>query len=659
MIPVTNAVKNAVKSPVKEIRVDISWQENNQTQTISSEDVVISVKKEAEGYYLASAIRKITIIVSGTSTNLLGKRVTVSPQVKTGANTWGDIPWGTFLIKELSINEAKTVTTFTGYGAIGQLQENEYSPGALTFPTTVGALAVEIANQNNMNLITDLTQLPNGELPISEDLWAKITGTTYRDILEEITGATGTIAIATSGDGGDDELEFISPPISSASDTMTENNLIEIKVGEHWGVVNSLVLSRQPQNDNITLADEESIEANGRTDVVIANNEILDQDRETAIVPLFAQLENWEYQEATLRTEGHGYHEVGDRIDVTIAGTTYKTIITKSTIILDGGIKETLVSTIPEKITIDYAKSGGISKTVYNTSLEVDKQNQQITSIVSRQDITDQQVSEQFTQIQQDLTNITQTVQTAGGGNLVKNSVGYGKDVNGNLYSWDYGATDPTKVTAETSPGSINHGALSGNQINMTGEATIKQTVAVTAGQTYTASARFLKDIVGSGRVKISNDLDEFSIELEDQTEYDWQELSLTFMPNMGSVDIEIIADAGSEFSITDLMLAAGDIRQPWRQSVGEIYNTQVSLDANGVQVRSNVYTGDYVEITPLEFAGYSTASGYTQKVFSLNRDTTEVEKLKARSQLEMEPIKIVPIQNSSYAGWAWVPTGG
>ena len=71
--------------------------------------------------------------------------------------------------------------------------------------------------------------------------------------------------------------------------------------------------------------------------------------------------------------------------------------------------------------------------------------------------------------------------------------------------------------------------------------------------------------------------------------------------------------------------------------------------------MRSTVYDGDYVEITPLEFAGYSNAGGTIQKVFSLNRDTTEVEKLEARSQIKMPPIKITPINNSTYQGWAFV----
>ena len=122
----------------------------------------------------------------------------------------------------------------------------------------------------------------------------------------------------------------------------------------------------------------------------------------------------------------------------------------------------------------------------------------------------------------------------------------------------------------------------------------------------------------------------------------------------MSTNTVTITVPSGASVELTDLMLATGGA-MTWRQASGEIYNAQVSLDQAGVQVRSSVYTGDYVEITPLEFAGYSNASGTMKKVFSLNRETTEVEQLEARSEIKMPPIKIVPINNSSYKGWAFV----
>lgn len=653
MIPVTQETKTALHQAVKQIRAKITWATSaTETQTITSEDQLISIKKEAEGYYCKSTLRKITIVLAGTSTNLLDQRITATVQVKTGANTWGDISWGSFNIAEAKIDEDKGTSTFTGYGGIAMLQAREYTAGELTFPTTVAGLAQQISEKFAIEIETDMTTLPNYDAPIAEDLWAKISGTTYRDILEEIAGATGTIAVIA---GGNDQLDFALPPIAAASETLTEDNLITAKLGDSWGVVNAVVLSRQPQGDNIEAVDQQSVEETGqRTDLTITNNEILDKQRETTAQPILDAVKGWGYRNAEIKTEGHGYHEVGDRLDLTIAGTTYTTVVTKSTILVDGGISETLTGATPETVPIDYAKTGGITKTVFRTELAVDKQEQKIESIVSRQDATDAAVAEQFTQVEQNLTSIVATIQKTGGGNFIRNSVGYGKNSDGVLTIWEYGeGADANTVRSQSSPASLNAGAVSGYEIVVTG-ATISQPVNLTPGETYTLALRAQKGVTGSATITVGNSSESASITLNDQQAYAWQSQSVDFTPTMGANTVTITTDAGTTAEITDLILTTGGATV-WRQASGEIYNTQVSLDQDGVRVSSSVYSGDYVEITPLEFAGYSNAGGTVQKVFSLNRDTTEVEKLEARSQIKMPPIKIVPINNSSYKGWAFV----
>ena len=654
MIPVTQQTKTALQSPVKQIRATVSWATGmGTTDQITSQDSLISLKKEAEGYYFESTLRKITIVAAGTSLDLLEKKVGVTIEVKTGASTWGSISWGSFNIVEMTVDQAKGITTFIGYGGIYRLQNMEYNVGELTFPTTVKGLADQIANRMAITIETDMTTLPNYDAPIPEDLWAKISGTTYRDILEQIAGATGTIAVIGRGN---DQLNFDLPPVSAATETLTEANLITSTIGENWGVANAVVLSRQPQNDNVELTDQQSITDTGqRTDVVIANNEILDYQRETTIIPLLAAVDGWEYREGSIKTEGHGYHEIGDRIDVTVAGTTHKMIVTKSVIIVDGGINETLTSKTPDQVPINYAKSGGITKTIYNTELAVDKQEQRIDAIVSRQDATDAAVQEQFTQVTQDINGITATVQQSGGGNLIKNSVGYGRASDGTLTVWTYGTgADTTTVRSQSSPASLSAGAVSGYEIMLTGASEISQDVALAPGETYTLSVRAQKGLSGSGTITIANNTNSASISFDNGTAYTWRKNSVEFTPVEGANTVTISVDAGSTIEFTDLMLSTGG-KTTWRQASGEIYNTEVSLDQAGVQVRSSVYTGDYVEITPLEFAGYSNASGSMTKVFSLNRDTTEVEKLEARTQIKMPPMKIVPIDNASYEGWAFV----
>ena len=998
-IPVDAETRTALQAPVKQLRSTITWTGTDmQPHTMTSEDRIISIKKEAEGYYFASALRKITITTSGTGTELMDQDVAITIQVKKADQTWGNLPWGTFRIEETTVSEDKGTTTYTGYGGVYKLQQREYIGGELNFPTTVGGLIKQVAEatglivnggeeilpaeyqsieyiqssgtqsiktgitfdgltsveaeffpgdissstikgvfgkwdpawgcqailrnngiemrfgSTNIETGTDLKLndwntirldttglylngvakatytktalsttstvtipifkradgeygdiklkkfrvsknnqlvadyhpairrsdnkpglydtvggvfytnagtgefiagpethwLPNADAPITEDLYARITGTTYRDILEEIAGATGTLAVI---GGGDDTLDFNQPPIDAPTDTMTEDNLVTFKIGPEWGPVNAVVLSRQPQGDNIEVTDQESIDAqagynwiqysntfrtgsaangitptiledgtmqvvcaqgngnwhtswwdaqnggssggsgtclgrwlasiktgeqftisftikklpgatgmpmiymnsslhyqamtgeigteyseihmtqnwagtnipihigwqdctgtfiiknwqlkkggyapyepyrtNGRTDLTVVNNQILDDQRETTATPILDAVKGWEYREATLKTEGHGYHEIGDRIDVTIGGQTFPTVITKSVIIVDGGINETLTSTTPTKTSIDYSKTGGITKTIYNTELAVDKQGQEIVGIVSRQDQQDETIAENYTRIIQNINSIVQTVQVSGGGNLIKNSVGFGKNSDGTLTIWQYGAgADTTTVRSQSSTASLNAGGISGHEIDVNG-ATISQTVQLTAGELYNLSCRVQKQATGTATITINDGVQTTTLTAQASTAYEWNQLNADFTPQTGSVTITITTTEGWT-SITDLMLAQGGITG-WRQASGEIYNLQVSVDQDGVQVKSATYAGDYVQITPLEFAGYSNAGGAMKKVFTVNRDTTEVAKLQAESMIKMPPMEIVPIDNANFKGWAIV----
>lgn len=401
----------------------------------------------------------------------------------------------------------------------------------------------------------------------------------------------------------------------------------------------------------------ERFRPNGSETIKITNNEILDDDRQELITPLFNSLvkpKNLKMSEIEVSTEGHGIYEVGDVIKCEVGGQSYNLFVNEIKLDITGGLKETLVCHVPKFTETNFLTAGGIVKTLYNTEIKTDKQQQEITAIVSKQEATDKNNQTQFTQLHQDIHNITQTVQTIGGGNLVKNSVGYGKDDSGKISEWTYDK-DHTTITSSVSQNSVALGALSGYQLNLSNGDKMSQRIAVSSGQPHTISFKAFKKATGSGVITIKNDLGSKEILLKEQEELNWDEQVLTFTPTMSWIDVEIKANANSSISITDLMLAGGDSKQPWRQASGEIYNTQVSVDARGMQVRSSVYDGDYVEITPIEFVGYSSVSGKKRRVFSLNRDITEVEKLNARTQIQMPPMKIVPIDTDNYSGWAFV----
>ena len=59
------------------------------------------------------------------------------------------------------------------------------------------------------------------------------------------------------------------------------------------------------------------------------------------------------------------------------------------------------------------------------------------------------------------------------------------------------------------------------------------------------------------------------------------------------------------------------------------------------------------------EFAEEITNDFVKEAYFTLNGATTEVEKIKSRSEINMPPLKIVPITSGTRQGWAFVPTAG
>ena len=129
-----------------------------------------------------------------------------------------------------------------------------------------------------------------------------------------------------------------------------------------------------------------------------------------------------------------------------------------------------------------------------------------------------------------------------------------------------------------------------------------------------------------------------------------FENFSYTFTTTKPSVDISIVIGELAEATISGVMLNLGDKPLQWSSHETEVYNTNVRVDINGIQVMGNK-SGSKTVITPNEFSGYEDG----EKIFTLNGKTTEVKQLKAEKQFEMAPITIVTIDNGTYKGWAFI----
>lgn len=490
---------------------------------------------------------------------------------------------------------------------------------------------------------------PMNDWLINGELWENINGITYRDIFVQIAQATGTVCII----GADDKVYF--KPLTETGEELTYNNMFKLSLEPKYGEINSVVLARTPQEDNIYMRDEASIRDNGLTEFKIENNEIIDKDRDNAMTPIYNALKGISYYPFESSTEGLGWYEIGDKITIiNDTGDLFETAIFNINIDIDGSIKETLKTVAETKTQTQYQYATTIAKRVKNTEIIVNKQDEYIKSLVS--DMYDENgvINNKFTEIYQNLTEIIQSVQNSGGSNLLKNSVMFAYE-NDNVNDWELSETGEIVISSNAE--SLNAGCLSGHGFSLLNK-TASQKILVNSDNKYSFSTKIKKGLDGSCYVKIYNSNEEYLIEVIEGEEVFYKEYEIKDLsPKDNYYIVEFYGSADSNATFTDNMFSIGEYKSQWTQANGEIMNTQVNVNVNGVLVKSSVYLGDYTVMSPLEFAGYSNINGTITKVFSLNKDITYTKKLEAEDEINMTPIKIVPVKTGDLIGWAFVPS--
>ncbi len=137
-------------------------------------------------------------------------------------------------------------------------------------------------------------------------------------------------------------------------------------------------------------------------------------------------------------TEGLAWYEIADNFGIiNDTGDLFNTSLFNFSITIDGGIKETLKTVASTKTQTQYQYATTIAKRVKNTEIIVDKQGQNINQLVTDMYEEDGVVHENFTKVYQDIDNIINSVQkNSGGANLIKNSVMFAYDNEGNPNDW-------------------------------------------------------------------------------------------------------------------------------------------------------------------------------------------------------------------------------
>ena len=246
MLQVSQDFKDALQDPIKRVSGYFLLPDDTE---ITPDGDLVRYTIETRGEHLKTAMSHLKATLIGKHDDLISTML----DVYYGVYIDDDFQYtlkGKFTITTAEFKKNENQTVIEGYDNMLQFQK-EYTPVS-DFPTSLFNYLEAVCSGAGVTL--DNTSVYNGSLEIPEDYYEDIPDTTFRDVLREICEVTGTNGRILPN--GSLRLE----KSQETGETLTYDNLKRYKIGEKFGEINSIVLSRQPQNDDVFLRDEDDIQ---------------------------------------------------------------------------------------------------------------------------------------------------------------------------------------------------------------------------------------------------------------------------------------------------------------------------------------------------------------------------------------------------------------
>jgi phage replication-related protein YjqB (UPF0714/DUF867 family) len=303
----------------------------------------------------------------------------------------------------------------------------------------------------------------------------------------------------------------------------------------------------------------------------------------------------------------------------------------------------------------NYATSDALNEAVAGVSGEIDKK-------IAGIDFSPYTKKSELTQTSDYLKAI---FEKSGGINMLKNSVGF---ANGDF--WTVTGWMETVRTDELSQLGYNSGFYCANGHSMT----MIQEVYTTIGQVYSFSY-YLKKTVDSGTNSYAR------VDILDATDVvigtagypsnsgitnGFEKLTITFTAQTAVTKVKYTTGSGTDATATAFMLNIGEIPLEWSLAVGELYNTTVQMNQNGMRVADSdgQTESSSTVMTPQMFAGFydvdgdgvlNETKGSADEVFRVDKDEFVQKKATVKEEITMGNLKVVKIQSTASTGWAWI----
>lgn len=396
----TSEFKQQIALHGRELDGKITYTYDNEQVVLGSEQLN-SITPHYQGDILKSVMKQLDL----ESTVFIPVGTEINCQIGIKVNdAYEYLNFGNYTVYSIEKNEDTNSYRIVCYDKLIRSMV-DYEHFNSTYPISIrdyiGALCTHLgltfknANETFANYDKEIQQELYMTYNEDDDEW-KTLGYTYRDVFDELAAATASTICINSNE----QLEI--RYITSTNDTIDEEYLKDVNVdfGEKYGPVNSIVLSRSAEADNVFINDPSSIAQNGLCELKIVDNQILNwNDRSTYLPDMLSRLGGLEFYLNDYTSTGILYYDLCDRYSVKIGNQYYNCVMFNDDIFVTQGMYENIHTDKPLASETDYTKADKTDRRINQTYLIVDKQNQKIEGVITS-------VGQQNTKI----STLTQTV---------------------------------------------------------------------------------------------------------------------------------------------------------------------------------------------------------------------------------------------------------
>ena len=588
----TSNFKQNVKLFGRELNSIITYELDGDTIELGVEELN-SITPSYDGSLLKSVMKQLKI----DSNEEIPLNTVVNYQfgVKVN-NSFEYLDFGNYIVYKTEKKEDTDSWEITCYDKM-LYSMKEYEILSVTYPVTIRSYLNAICTHLGLTFANASDTFPNYDKEIHNELYLDTEGNnlgyTFRDVLDQISEVVaGTICI-----NDNDQLEI--RYLNDTQDTINEEFLkdVNVKFGEKYGPVNSIVISRASESDNVYLQDEESVEENGLTEIKIKENQILNfNDRSDYLEDILDQLNGLEYYVNDFSSTGITYYDLCDMYNIQIGDNTYNCIMLNDEINVTQGLEENIYTETLEQSETDYTKADKTDRKLNQTYIIANKQEGQITALTSRTETLEGEMGDRYTKeqvnelIQTAETGLTNTFSEAGGNNIFRNTGLWFSATTSEATVFPAIDLYPSeelfmgnKVVYEFWAGDVQKKS-NDKAVNMTSMLLVAENLSqeqTVPNNNYVVSFKYKKLIeLANVSVKI-NDVT-YSLTETDDTEF-----VQTIEVNSQHINIQFITDIDKSCEIYDLMVNVGTTKLAYSQNQNETTTDTVNI-SKGITITSS-----------------------------------------------------------------------